>query len=77
MVEACGFQPRDESTQVYSIEKHNLSLVGTAEIPLAGMYANQVVPVDKLPIKMVGISHCFRTEAGSTGLENKGMYRVV
>jgi seryl-tRNA synthetase len=39
-------------------------LIGTAEIPLAGMYANEMVDKKELPHKMVAFSHCFRAEAG-------------
>lgn len=65
IVEACGFQPRDNSSQIYHIEGHNdCCLIGTAEIPLAGMYAGEMVDVKQLPHKMVAFSHCFRAEAG-------------
>lgn len=64
VVEACGFQPRDDSSQVYHLEGSNECLIGTAEIPLAGMYANEIVDKTLLPHKMVAYSHCFRAEAG-------------
>lgn len=71
-----GFNPRGEETQVYSIENENLCLVGTAEITLGGYYANSLLNEAELPLKMVGISHCFRTEAGAYGRVSKGLYRV-
>ncbi len=71
-----GFNPRGEETQIYSIENANLCLVGTAEITLGGIYADRVLTEADLPIRMAGISHCFRTEAGSAGRESKGLYRV-
>jgi seryl-tRNA synthetase len=77
IAEGCGFQPRGESSQIYSIADHNLCLAGTAEIPLAGLYVNKTIPVEKLPIKLAGFSHSFRLEAGSRGTESKGLYRVV
>ena len=77
IAEGCGFQPKGESSQIYSIQDHNLCLTGTAEIPIAGMYANQTIPVDKLPLKIVAFTHSFRVEAGSGGTENKGLYRLV
>ena len=76
ILEVTGFNPRGEETQVYSIEGHDLCLVGTAEITLAGLQADRVIDEDELPIKHAGISHCFRTEAGAAGRESKGLYRV-
>ncbi len=71
-----GFMPRGPETQIYSIENTDLNLVATAEITLGGMMADQTVNAEDLPIKMVGISHCFRTEAGAAGRASKGLYRV-
>lgn len=83
---ACGFQPRDQNgeQQVYNIQqnardvgvKPELSLAGTAEIPLAGMKANTVLEEDDLPLKRVGVSRCYRAEAGARGVDTKGLYRV-
>eukprot|EP00354_Favella_ehrenbergii_P011597 CAMPEP_0170467896 /NCGR_PEP_ID=MMETSP0123-20130129/11293_1 /TAXON_ID=182087 /ORGANISM="Favella ehrenbergii, Strain Fehren 1" /LENGTH=396 /DNA_ID=CAMNT_0010734357 /DNA_START=194 /DNA_END=1384 /DNA_ORIENTATION=- len=50
-------------------------LIGTAEIPLAGMYAHEMLRRDALPGKMVAFSHCFRKEAGK-GEHSKGLYRL-
>ncbi len=71
-----GFIPRGPETQIYSIENTELNLVATAEITLGGMYANQVIDASELPLKLVGISHCFRTEAGAAGRASRGLYRV-
>ncbi|MDC0719532.1 serine--tRNA ligase [Nannocystis bainbridge] len=71
-----GFQPRGESTQVYSIADSDLCLVGTAEITLGGMLADAILEEEQLPLLLAGLSHCFRTEAGSSGQESKGLYRV-
>jgi len=71
-----GYQPRGPETQIYSIENSDLSLVGTAEITLGGMYAEQTLDDSQLPIKLAGISHCFRTEAGAAGKATRGIYRV-
>lgn len=82
---ACGFQPRDQNgeQQVYAIEqsekdkaKPQLALAGTAEIPLAGMKANTVLNEADLPLKAVGVSRCYRAEAGARGADTKGLYRV-
>ena len=71
-----GFIPRGPETQIYSVENTDLNLVATAEITLGGMYSGQILEAEKLPLKLVGISHCFRTEAGAAGRASKGLYRV-
>lgn len=76
IVEGLGFNPRGESSQVYQIENENLSLIGTAEITLGGYHADEVLEVSQLPIKYVGLSHCFRTEAGAYSKFSKGIFRV-
>jgi seryl-tRNA synthetase len=76
VLKGIGFIPRGPETQIYSIENHDLNLVATAEITLGGLYAGQVIDTEKLPIKLCGISHCFRTEAGAAGRASRGLYRV-
>ncbi len=71
-----GFNPRGEESNIYTIEDTGTCLVGTAEITLGGYYANQILSKDQLPIKMAGLSHCFRREAGGAGQYSKGLYRV-
>ncbi len=71
-----GFNPRGDSTQIYNIENSDLSLVATAEITLGGLLAGDTLEAEQLPLLMAGISHCFRTEAGSAGRESRGLYRV-
>ncbi|DAA76431.1 TPA_exp: putative Cytochrome b561 [Trichophyton benhamiae CBS 112371] len=87
IAEACGFQPRDANNeqQIWSIQqterdkaahKPQRSLTGTAEIPLAAMYAGQEIRAEQLPLKFVGASRCYRAEAGARGVDTKGLYRV-
>ncbi len=76
VVTGTGFTPRGEETQIYSIENHDLSLIATSEIPIAGMLMNETIHVSQLPQLYTGISHCFRTEAGAYGRASKGLYRV-
>jgi seryl-tRNA synthetase len=76
ILEGIGFNPRGPETQVYSIENTDLSLVGTAEITLGGMYFGETLDAEQLPIKLCGLSHCFRTEAGAHGQATRGIYRV-
>jgi len=76
ILEGTGYSPRGEETQIYSVEGHDLCLVGTAEVTLGGLQADELLDEAALPIKHVGLSHCFRTEAGAAGRESKGLYRV-
>ena len=76
ILQGTGFNPRGNETQIYSIENTDLSLIATAEIPLGGMLAGEVVDADVLPLKFCGTSHCFRTEAGAAGKASRGLYRV-
>ncbi|MCA9194560.1 MAG: serine--tRNA ligase [Planctomycetales bacterium] len=76
ILQGIGFMPRGPETQIYSIENTDLNLVATAEITLGGMLADQVLEAEQMPLKFVGISHCFRTEAGAAGRASKGLYRV-
>jgi seryl-tRNA synthetase len=76
IVDAMAFSPRGPETQIYSIEDADLDLIGTAEITLGGLYLDALVEEAELPIRVAGLSHCYRTEAGSAGRESKGLYRV-
>jgi seryl-tRNA synthetase len=76
ILEGIGFIPRGPETQIYSVENSDLSLVATAEITLGGLLAGQIVDAESLPIRLCGISHCFRTEAGAHGRATRGLYRV-
>jgi seryl-tRNA synthetase len=76
VLKGIGFIPRGPETQIYSVENQDLNLVATAEITLGGLYAGEVIDAEKLPIKLCGISHCFRTEAGAAGRATRGLYRV-
>jgi seryl-tRNA synthetase len=76
ILQGIGFIPRGPETQIYSIENNDLNLVATAEITLGGLYSGEVLDAEKLPLKMCGVSHCFRTEAGAAGRASRGLYRV-
>ncbi len=76
ILQGTGYIPRGPETQIYSIENTNLNLVATAEITLGGLLAGKTLDEDELPIKLCGISHCFRTEAGAAGRASRGLYRV-
>ena len=76
ILEGTGFMPRGPETQIYSITGSDLSLVATAEITLGGAFHERIFEADELPLKLCGISHCFRTEAGAHGRATRGLYRV-
>jgi seryl-tRNA synthetase len=76
MLVGTGFIPRGPETQIYSVEDSDLSLIATAEVTLAGSLADEIVDEEQLPIRLAGLSHCFRTEAGSHGRASRGLYRV-
>lgn len=71
-----GFNPRGAESNIYTLEGTGTCLVGTAEITLGGYYSDTILEKKDLPIKMTGLSHCFRREAGGAGQYSKGLYRV-
>jgi seryl-tRNA synthetase len=76
ILQGIGFTPRGPETQIYSVADTDLSLVATAEITLGGMLADEILDEERLPLKVCGISHCYRTEAGAHGRASRGLYRV-
>ena len=76
IVDSLAFSPRGDETNIYSVAGTDLDLVGTAEITLGGLGADVIFEESDLPVRLAGLSHCFRTEAGSHGRESKGLYRV-
>ncbi len=76
ILQGIGFTPRGPETQIYSVADTDLSLVATAEITLGGMLAEEILDEERLPLKLCGISHCYRTEAGAHGRATRGLYRV-
>lgn len=71
-----GYMPKGDEAQTYTIEGEDLGLIATAEVTLAGSHADEIIPEDKLPLKYIGYSHCFRKEAGAYGQYSRGLYRV-
>lgn len=81
----CGFQPRkSEASQIYDVSTAStvnttapkLCLTGTAEIPLAGLFAQKMLKEEELPQRVVGFGRAFRAEAGHGSAEERGLYRV-
>ena len=74
-MEGSGFLGQ-AAENVYHLEKDELYLVGTSEVPLAAFHMDEILPVEKLPIRYAGYSSCFRREAGTYGKDTRGIIRV-
>jgi len=70
-----GYYPGSEE-QTYRMEKDQLNLVGTAEVPLTAFRMGEILEAGELPLKYVGLSSCFRREAGAAGKDTYGLYRI-
>jgi seryl-tRNA synthetase len=70
-----GFFPA-EREQVYAVADDDLYLVGTSEVPLAAFHADEIFDAADLPVRYVGVSTCFRREAGTYGKDTRGIFRV-
>lgn len=75
--EGAGFAPKssDEGNE-YFIDGEDLALIGTAEAPLTGYHADEIIDEDKLPLLYAGLSPCYRKEAGTYGKHTRGLFRV-
>jgi seryl-tRNA synthetase len=71
-----GYAPRGDEAQTYTIEGEDLGLIATAEVTMAGYFADETLIKSELPKKFAAVSHCFRKEAGAYGKYSKGLYRV-
>lgn len=72
-----GFAPRsDDQSDEYYIEGEDLSLIATAEMPLTGYHADEIIDEEDLPLLYVGLSPCYRKEAGTYGKHTRGLFRV-
>ena len=67
---------QDFENVMYKVDKEDLYLIATSEHPIAALYSNEIIPEDKLPIKICGLSPCFRKEIGSRGVDTKGLFRT-
>jgi seryl-tRNA synthetase len=70
-----GFLP-DTEQQIYHLPEDELYLVGTSEVALASLHAEEILPADRLPLRYAGFSPCFRREAGAAGKDTRGIFRV-
>ncbi|HZU69280.1 MAG TPA: serine--tRNA ligase [Ktedonobacteraceae bacterium] len=62
--------------QVYAIEDEDTFLVGTAEVSITGMYKDEILRAEDLPMTLVGYCPCFRKEAGTYGKDTRGVFRI-
>jgi seryl-tRNA synthetase len=74
-MQGTGYYPGSEE-QTYRMEKDQLNLAGTAEVPLTAYRMGEILDADELPIKFAGLSSCFRREAGAAGKDTYGLYRI-
>lgn len=74
-MEGTGYLPGG-ADQAYFVEKDDMWLVGTSEVPLASYHQNEILDEPSLPVKYCAWSTCFRREAGAAGKDTKGLYRV-
>ena len=74
-MEGTGFLGQ-AAENVYHLERDDVYLVGTSEVPLAAMHMDEILPADKLPLRYAGYSTCFRREAGTYGKDTRGIIRV-
>jgi seryl-tRNA synthetase len=70
-----GFLP-DTEQQIYALPEDELFLVGTSEVALASLHADEILEADALPLRYAGFSPCFRREAGAAGKDTRGIFRV-
>ncbi len=70
-----GFLPTDEQ-QLFATRDDDLYLIGTSEVPLAGLHLDELLEPEDLPLRYVGYSPCFRREAGAHGKDTRGILRV-
>jgi seryl-tRNA synthetase len=70
-----GFLP-DTEQQIYALPEDELFLVGTSEVALASLHADEILDVESLPRRYAGFSPCFRREAGAAGRDTRGIFRV-
>jgi seryl-tRNA synthetase len=66
----------DTEQQIYRLADDELYLVGTSEVALASLHAEEIIDEADLPLRYAGFSPCFRREAGAAGKDTRGIFRV-
>ncbi len=75
-LEGAGFSARGEERQIYKVEDEDLNLIATAEIPLTGYHADEILGEAELPKLYAGLSPAYRLEGGAYGKHNRGLFRT-
>jgi seryl-tRNA synthetase len=75
LMQGAGFVPRGSESNTYHLEESDLNLIATSEITLVGMFKDEILDAGRFPIKLAGMSHCFRSERAH-GSATRGIYRV-
>lgn len=77
VAQGAGFAPKSSAeSNEYFIDGEDLTLIGTAEAPLTGYHADEILDEDELPLLYAGLSPCYRREAGTYGKHSRGLFRV-
>ena len=66
----------DFENVMYKVDGQDLYLIATSEHPMAAMYKDEIFSENELPIKLAGVSPCFRKEIGKHGIDTRGLFRV-
>lgn len=74
VLERCGFSSRGSSSSVYRVQNSDLCLSRTSKVPLAGTLYDRIISAKELPLRLAGVSACFRTESGAEQAL-QGIYR--
>ena len=74
-LQGTGQLPKLEA-DMYHCGEEDLFLIPTAEVPITNLYRDEILPAERLPIKHVGYTACFRREAGAAGKDTYGLYRI-
>lgn len=75
-LEGAGFSAKGEEKQIYKVEDEDLNLIATAEIPLTGYHADEILNEHNLPLQYAGYSPAYRVEGGAYGKHNRGLFRT-
>ena len=75
-LEGAGFSARGAEKQIYKVEDEDLNLIATAEIPLTGYHADEILDLKNLPLQYAGLSPAYRVEGGAYGKHNRGLFRT-
>jgi len=76
VLEGAGFSAHGKEKQIYKVEDEDLNLIATAEIPMTGFHADEILNQKDLPLLYAGLSPAYRVEGGAYGKYNRGLFRT-